>query len=116
MRKRSQYRWLAAVQLVATLGVLAACSSGGSLENHAPQAAYSSDGVPPHVATLADAFADMAPSTMIEMQHFDAYEYYRDIFDLHAGAGSRGDAQPVAAPVNGSDAEPSLLSCFRSVK
>jgi hypothetical protein len=53
---------------------------------------------------------------MVEMQHFDAYEYYRDMFDLHAGAGARGDMPPVAEPVNGNDTERRFLSCFRSFK
>jgi hypothetical protein len=116
MMTRSRYRLLATAQLVATISVLAACSGGDALEHHAPQAVYSSAGVPTQVAVLADAFADMAPSTMVEMQHFDAYQYYRDMFDLHAGAGTRGDTQPVADSVRGNDAEHRFPSCFRRFK
>jgi hypothetical protein len=116
MRKRSRYRLRAAAQLVATISVLTACSSGDALEHHASQAAYSNAGAPTRVAALADARADTAPSTMVELQHFDAYEYYRDVFDLHVAAASRDGTRPAAEPASRGDAGDDFLSCFSRFK
>ncbi len=101
MTKGSFRRLLYLAQMAAAIGVLAGCGSDTTLESRAQRA-------PDVNEPLTESLAGMVPSTMIELQHFDAYEYYRDVIDLHGAAS--------AAPgfTKGRDADRGFLSCFRS--
>jgi hypothetical protein len=102
MKKGSFRRLLYLVQMAATIGGLAACGSDIARESRMPQATDAHE-------LKSDPLADAAPSTMAELQHFDAYEYYRDVIDLH-GVVSAAASGLVKA--NGGDS--GVLSCFRS--
>jgi len=106
MMKGSLHRLLHAVHLAAASAVLLACSGGETLENSAQQSGDINAGAPSQFAMQPDAFAnsEMVPSTRVELQHFDAYLYYRSVFDLHADAGASA----------GNGGGRSLLSCLRS--
>jgi hypothetical protein len=101
MTKGSFHRLLYLVQMAAAIGMLASCGSDATLESRAQQT--------PNANELpSESLAGTAPSTMIELQHFDAYEYYRDVIDLHGGA-------PAAPGFSKSrNAGRGFLSCFRN--
>ena len=101
MTKGSFRRLLYLAQMAAAIGILAGCGSDATLESRAQRTSNANE-------LPSKSLAGTAPSTMIEWQHFDAYEYYRDVIDLHGAAS--------AAPgfTKGRDADRGFLSCFRS--
>jgi hypothetical protein len=101
MTKGSFHRLLYLVQVAAAIGMLAGCGSDAALESRAQQ-------TPDANELPSESLAGTAPSTMIELQHFDAYEYYRDVIDLHA------DAPAVPGFTKSRNGDRGFLSCFRS--
>ena len=101
MTKGSFRRLLYLAQMAAAIGMLAGCGSDATLESRAPRTQDANE-------LLSGALAGSAPSTMIELQHFDAYEYYRDVIDLHA------DTSAAPGFTRGRNADRGFLSCFRN--
>jgi len=97
MTKGSFRRLLYLAQMAAAIGMLPGCGSDATLESRAPR-------TPDVNELLSGSLAGSATSTMIELQHFDAYEYYRSVIDLHGEA---------SGFVKSKDAERGFLSCFR---
>jgi hypothetical protein len=101
MTKGSFRRLLYLAQMAAAIGMLAGCGSDATLESRAQQ-------MPNANELPSESLAGAAPSTMIELQHLDAYEYYRDVIDLHG-------AVPAASGLaKGKGTDSGVLSCFRS--
>lgn len=101
MTKGSFRRLLYLVQMAAAIGMLAGCSSDATLESRAQRPLDANE-------LLSASLAGTAPSTMSELQHFDAYEYYRDVIDLHA------DAPAAPGFTRSRNADRGFLSCFRN--
>lgn len=101
MTKGSFRRLLYLVQMAAVIGGLTAYGSDATLESRTQQAPDANE-------PLTESLAGTMPLTMIELQHFDAYEYYRDVIDLH------GTASAVPGFKKGKEADRGFLSCFRS--
>ena len=97
MTKGSFRRLLYLAQMAAAIGMLAGCSSDATRESGAQR-------TPDANELLSGSLAGPALSTMIELQHFDAYEYYRNVIDLHGSA---------PGFIKSKDADRGFLSCFR---
>ena len=97
MTKGSFRRLLYLAQMAAAIGVLAGCGSDATLESRAQRTSNANE-------LPSESLAGTAPSTMIEWQHFDAYEYYRDVIDLHGGT---------PGFIKSKAADRGFLSCFR---